>query len=91
MWQIELGWPDMHWLARDKGGLVAAIFETWALYKSDVGARVGSLSLALPYSAPIMMGSIEIGNLVEARSWLIRSSYVQHPGLQSCIARSCAS
>jgi hypothetical protein len=26
-WQVELGWPDIHWLARDQGGLVAAVFE----------------------------------------------------------------
>jgi hypothetical protein len=24
-WQVELGWPDIHWLAWDKGGLVAAV------------------------------------------------------------------
>jgi hypothetical protein len=24
-WQVEMGWPDIHWLARDQGGLVAAI------------------------------------------------------------------
>jgi hypothetical protein len=24
-WQFEMGWPDIHWLARDKGGLAAAI------------------------------------------------------------------
>jgi hypothetical protein len=24
-WQVEMGWPDMHWLARDPGGLAAAI------------------------------------------------------------------
>jgi hypothetical protein len=24
-WQVEMGWPDIHWLARDHGGLVAAI------------------------------------------------------------------
>jgi hypothetical protein len=30
LWQIEMGWPDIHWLVtRDKGGLVAAIFEAW--------------------------------------------------------------
>jgi hypothetical protein len=29
VWQIKTSWPDIHWLARDKGGLVAAIFETW--------------------------------------------------------------
>jgi hypothetical protein len=23
--QIEMGWPDMHWLATDQGGLVAAM------------------------------------------------------------------
>jgi len=27
MWQIEMGWPDMHWLARNLGGLVAAIVQ----------------------------------------------------------------
>jgi hypothetical protein len=24
-WHVELGWPGLHWLARDEGGLVAAI------------------------------------------------------------------
>jgi hypothetical protein len=24
-WQVEMGWPDIHWLAWDKGGLVAAV------------------------------------------------------------------
>jgi hypothetical protein len=24
---VEMGWPDIHWLAWDKGGLVAAVFE----------------------------------------------------------------
>jgi hypothetical protein len=25
-WQVEMGcWPDIHWLARDYGGLLAAI------------------------------------------------------------------
>jgi hypothetical protein len=24
-WQVGMGWPDVHWLARDQGGLVAAI------------------------------------------------------------------
>jgi hypothetical protein len=39
-WKIEMGFrsmgfkstlenPDIHWLARDKGWLVAAMFETW--------------------------------------------------------------
>jgi hypothetical protein len=23
-WQVAMGWPDIHWLARDQGGLVAA-------------------------------------------------------------------
>jgi hypothetical protein len=31
VWQIEMGWPDRHWLASDQGGLVAAMFETWSL------------------------------------------------------------
>jgi hypothetical protein len=30
-WQIERGWPDIPWLARDMRGLVAAMFETWNL------------------------------------------------------------
>jgi hypothetical protein len=24
-WRVEMGWPDIHWLAGDQGGLVAAI------------------------------------------------------------------
>jgi hypothetical protein len=24
-WQVEMGWPDIHWLAWDKGGLMAAV------------------------------------------------------------------
>jgi hypothetical protein len=27
LWQVEMGWPDIHWLARETGGLVAAMFE----------------------------------------------------------------
>jgi hypothetical protein len=27
--QMGMAWPDIHWLVRDKGGLVAAMFETW--------------------------------------------------------------
>jgi hypothetical protein len=23
-WQVEMGWPDIHWLAWDKGGLLVA-------------------------------------------------------------------
>jgi hypothetical protein len=26
--QIEMGWPDIHWLARDQGGLVAAMIDS---------------------------------------------------------------
>jgi hypothetical protein len=27
LWKIEMGWPDIHWLARDKGGLVTAMLQ----------------------------------------------------------------
>jgi hypothetical protein len=34
-WQVEMGWPDIHWLARDQGGLVAAtsdyVSQSWVL------------------------------------------------------------
>jgi hypothetical protein len=39
---VEMGWPDIHWLARDKGGLVAAVL--WRLgfqVESADGACVG--------------------------------------------------
>jgi hypothetical protein len=29
-WQVEMGWPDIHWLARDEGGLVAVQFAVGA-------------------------------------------------------------
>jgi hypothetical protein len=52
-----MGWPDVHWLARDKGELVAAMFE------SADGGRVGSLwVVSCPHRRPTVMGSI--GNLV---------------------------
>jgi hypothetical protein len=53
-WQIKMGWPDIHWLARDNGGLVAAMFEAWVSVESAGGARVGSLyvSWSLPPPAP---------------------------------------
>jgi hypothetical protein len=47
-----MGWPDIYWLARDKGGLVAAMSEAWVSAESADGARVGSLWVALPPPAP---------------------------------------
>jgi hypothetical protein len=26
---IGMGWSEIHWLARDGGGLMAAMFKTW--------------------------------------------------------------
>jgi hypothetical protein len=35
----RMGWqPDIHWLARDEGGLVAAMFEAWDSVESADGA-----------------------------------------------------
>jgi hypothetical protein len=30
-----MGWPDIHWLARNMGGLVAAMFEALVLHITD--------------------------------------------------------
>jgi hypothetical protein len=46
-WQVGMGWPDIHWLARDQtlrvDGLVAAINDvSWVFLKNHAEPRVGS-------------------------------------------------
>jgi hypothetical protein len=35
-WQVGMGWPDIHWLARDQGGLVAASRDGFVRLQSEV-------------------------------------------------------
>jgi hypothetical protein len=39
---MQMGWPDIHWLARDEGGLVAAVFEAIIEALPRVGSAVGA-------------------------------------------------
>jgi hypothetical protein len=57
-WQVGVGWPDIHWLARAQGGLVAAILRwgsvpisRWSLTWLLVGgaAPAGALTLMRPF------------------------------------------
>jgi hypothetical protein len=65
-WQIEMGWPGIHWLARGKGGLIAAMFKAWVSVESADGARVGFFWVA-PHRRTTEMGSI--GDLVMLFCW----------------------
>jgi hypothetical protein len=57
-----MGWPDIHWLARDKGGLVAALFEAGFDLSLPMEPELAPCGWPCPHRPPTVMGSI--GNLV---------------------------
>jgi hypothetical protein len=57
-----MGWSGIEWLARDKGGVVAAMFESWFSVESADGAELAPCGWHCPHGRPTVMGSI--GNLV---------------------------
>jgi hypothetical protein len=59
-----MGWPDIRWLARDKGGLVAAMFEAWFELSLLMEPALAPCGWRCPHRRPPVMGSI--ANLFQA-------------------------
>jgi hypothetical protein len=77
-----MGWPDIHWLARDKGGLVAAMFEAWFGFILPMEPELALCGWRCPHRRPtVVMGSI--GNLVFCNSLDGRRPASLHPNSTS--------
>jgi hypothetical protein len=62
-WQVEMGWPDIHWLTRDKGGLVAAIDYEFGMSSSlPLEPELAPCGWHCPHRRPTMMGPFGNGN-----------------------------
>jgi hypothetical protein len=57
-----MGWPGIHWLARDKGGLVAAVWRLDFELSLPMEPELAPCGWRCPHRRPTVMGSI--GNLV---------------------------